>query len=115
MRTSTNAVMLGIGVFVAVGGVAAVNLILPNFEEVFRNFGAELPWFTRMFVEGRHLLWLLPLLVPAIALFVPERRADDRRRGATGLVLGIAIGVLLPMLGLMACYLPIFQLGAVVG
>lgn len=112
MRHPANTLLLVIGCAVAIFGVIAANMIVPRFEEMFRNFGAELPWLTRIFVHGGGFLWVAPLLVPVAASFVRVRTPEDKRRGFVALLLGVAIGVALPMLCLFAMYLPIFKLAA---
>lgn len=96
------------GTVAAFFGVIAVQMIVPSFQEVFESFGAELPAITRFFVQGRWFLWPLPLAVPMIAAFVRVRDENDRRRGIVGLIVGIAIGVGLPLFCGFAMYLPIF-------
>lgn len=105
-----NALLQTIGVVAAFLGVIAVQAIVPQFQDLFESFGAELPAITQMFVRGRWLLWPLPLAVPMIAAFVRLRDDEDRRRGTVGLIVGIAIGFGLPFLCTMAMYLPIFML-----
>ncbi len=114
MRNSTNTLLLVIGIAVAIVGVVAANIIPPAFVDMLQNFGAELPWLTRMFVQDGGFLWVLPLLVPALSSFVRVRTPDDKRRGIVALLLGVGIGVALPMGCLLSMYLPIFQLGATV-
>lgn len=96
------------GTIAAFLGVIAVQAIVPRFQDVFESFGAELPAITQMFVRGRWFLWPLPLAVPMIAAFVRVRDENDRRRGIVGLIVGIAIGVGLPIFCGFAMYLPIF-------
>jgi type II secretory pathway component PulF len=115
MRNPTNTFLTLIGGLAAVGGVAAVQLIVPQFQDVFKNFGAELPLLSRIFVNGRMFLWVLPLLVPVAAAFVRVRSPEDSRRGVVALLLGLAIGIGLPMLCGLAMYLPIFKLAAQAG
>lgn len=107
-----NALLQTIGVVIAFLGVIAVQAIVPQFQQVFESFGAELPAITRFFVQGRWFLWPLPLAVPMIAAFVRVRDEHDRRRGVIGLIVGIAIGVGLPLFCGFAMYLPIFGLVA---
>ncbi|MBN8487249.1 MAG: type II secretion system F family protein [Burkholderiales bacterium] len=57
--------------------VAVINLfVIPAFDQVFRNFGAELPWMTRMLMATSAFTvqfgWLLAL--GAVAGFVALRR-----------------------------------------
>lgn len=112
MRNSTNILLQSIGIAVAVVGVIAANVIPSHFTDVFKNFGAELPWLSRLFVYGGGFLWVLPLLVPVLSSFVRVRTQEDNRRGIVALLLGTAIGFALPMLCVLAMYLPIFQLAA---
>ena len=114
MRNSTNTLLLVIGIAVAIVGVIAANMIPPVFVDMLQNFGAELPWLTRLFVQGGGFLWVLPLLVPVLSSFVRVRTPDDKRRGIVGLLLGVGIGFALPMVCLLSMYLPIFQLAAAV-
>ena len=114
MRNSTNTLLLVIGTAVAVVGVIAANMIPSLFTDMFENFGMGLPWLTRLFVQGGGFLWVLPLLVPVLSSFVRVRTLDDKRRGIVALLLGVAIGIALPMVCLFSLYLPIFQLGATV-
>ena len=84
----------------------------PLFVDMFKNFGAELPWLSRVFAQNGVFLWVLPLLVPVLSSFVRVRAADDKRRGILALLLGVGIGVALPMVCLFSMYLPIFGLAA---
>lgn len=112
MRNDTNLLLQTIGTGVAIVGVVAANMIPPLFVDMFKNFGAELPWLTRLFVHGGGFLWVLPLLVPVLSSFVRVRTADDKRRGILALLLGVGIGFALPMVCLFSMYLPIFGLAA---
>lgn len=114
-RNPANTFMMIAGAMVAVAGVALVQSIVPHFQDVFANFGAELPLLSRMFVDGRWFLWVLPLLVPIAASFVRVRTPEDHRRGVVALLLGLAIGIGLPLACMFAMYLPIFGLAAKVG
>ena len=109
-RRSANVLLQTAGAIVALLGVIAVQVIVPPFQEVFETFGADLPAISRFFVQGRGMLWPLPLAVPMSAALVRVRDEDDRRRGIVGLIVGIAIGVGLALLCGFAMYLPIFML-----
>jgi type II secretory pathway component PulF len=54
MRKNGEIWMLIAGLLVAIAIAAGVNLVVPQFEDVFRNFGADLPLPTRLFVEARY-------------------------------------------------------------
>lgn len=106
--------MTVIGAFVALCGVAAVHLLVPEFEDVFVSFGAELPALTRLFVHGRVALWALPLAVPIAAALIRDREPTDKRSGIVALLLGFAIAIGLPLICAFAMYLPIFRLAGAV-
>ncbi len=112
MRNSTNTLLLVIGIAVAIVGVVAANMIPPAFVDMLQNFGAELPWLTRPFVQGGGFLWVLPLLVPVLSSLVRVRTPEDKHRGIVALLLGVGIGVALPMGCLLSMYLPIFGLAS---
>ncbi|MGN6151048.1 MAG: hypothetical protein ACTHOH_03430 [Lysobacteraceae bacterium] len=110
--------MLGSGMFALLLTAIAVNLVMPRFQDIFDRAGAPLPWLTSMFVEHRHALFLLPLLPPLLwwRLARAAGQAPGARRPSLMVVLAIALGptfVLVP-LAIIAMYLPIFGLGAVI-
>ena len=114
MRNATERWMLTTGLLVAIGIAAGVNLIVPRFEDVFQNFGAELPLLTRLFVEARYAFFGLPLIVLAAWAWTPRRTPPGNERGIIALVIGFGLGVILLPLCLIAMYLPIFRLAAAV-
>lgn len=114
MRNATERWMLSAGLLAAIAIAAGVNFIVPHFEDVFRNFGAELPLLTRLFVEARYAFFGLPLIVLAAWAWTPRRTPPGNERGIVALVIGVGLGVVLLPLCLIAMYLPIFQLGAMV-
>ena len=79
--------------------------VMPNFREVFLNFGADLPTLTVWMFKLR---WLMPLVLPLWA--VGMWRANWRQRAAWSLIWALAC-----TLGFGAVagsmYLPIFTLG----
>jgi type IV pilus assembly protein PilC len=74
-----------IGVLVVALLVSSILLIfvIPQFEEVFRNFGAELPAFTMMYVHASRFMvsWWWALLagaVAAIAAFITAYKRSEK-------------------------------------
>lgn len=114
MRNGTERWMLTAGLLAAIAIAAGVNLVVPQFEEVFRNFGAELPLLTRLFVEARYAFFGLPLIVLVAWALTPRRTPPGNERGIVALVVGIGMGMILLPLCLIAMYLPIFRLAAMV-
>lgn len=114
MRNLTELWMLVAGLLASLAMAAGVNLVVPQFEDMLKNFGAELPWITRLFVEYRHALFAMPLLVLAAWALTPRRTPPGNERGVVALVVGIGLGILLLPLCLIAMYLPIFMLAGTV-
>ena len=58
-------------------------VVIPQFEEMFQGFGADLPAFTRMVVDLSHFMqsqgWLL--IIGAVALVVGLIQAKKRSKG----------------------------------
>ncbi len=85
--------------------------VIPQFHEVFVNFGSELPLLTRIIVRAPWLAGLWPL---AVALDGWRLRAPGRG-GIAGYLVRAVLGTLaLIMLLVIAMYLPIFKLGSVI-
>jgi len=101
---------IAIGTFLLFAAVVGVQLIVREFRQVFESFGAELPPLTRLFVQGRHLLWLLPLLIPALTLSIRSGAPSRPRAGVIALVLGIGLGIVLLLACMILMYLPIIAL-----
>jgi type II secretory pathway component PulF len=85
-------------------------LVVPQFAEVFRNFGAELPAPTRLLSRYPGLVFVWPLVI-GMAAAAWRRRA---RRGIPLLVLSL-VGSFVVFAGVIAAlYLPIFKLAATI-
>jgi hypothetical protein len=107
-------VMLAIGMFCCLVAAIAVNVAAPGFEAIYRDFGVELPWLTRMLLAGRWFLFALP--VPILLAWWLARPASGRpdRRALVALI-GMALPLLLVPLVVIGLYLPMFMLGDAVG
>ena len=110
--------ILGSGMGALLVAALVVNLIVPQFEDMFRGFGAELPWLTAVFARHRHLFFLLPLLPPLLwwAMARHAGASPQARRKLAVLALLLALGLTFVMvpLTIIAMYLPIFGLAGVV-
>ncbi len=97
---------------------AQVFSAIPEFTELFKGFGAELPAGTQFVINWPYLLWVLPTL--AVLLFILALAASPEKAVARHRVIVAAFAVLcgasLIALGLVvrALYAPIFALGEVV-
>lgn len=91
-------------VAVAIGAL----LIVPKFQSMFVNFGAELPPSTRILLATyRGWILLVPITLGVWAVW-PVPAAS----GVAAIVVGCGSAVLLTLFCLWACYMPIFALTA---
>ncbi|GAB1597163.1 hypothetical protein [Lysobacter claricitrinus] len=99
-----------VGIVLSAFPAVVSSLVVGHFRDALAAFGADLPALTKLLFAYHSWLWLVPAAVAAIAFRGPPLR---RARGA--LILGvISLFVLVPAC-VIALYLPIFKLGAVVG
>jgi type II secretory pathway component PulF len=83
--------------------------VVPKFADVFRDFGAEVPWYSQLWISAP---WVGLAWTALVALDAWRVR---RRGGSVGFVLRAALGSFLVfgMIGL-SMYLPIFALPATI-
>ena len=104
-------VMLAIGMVCCLVAAIVVNVAAPGFETIYRDFGVELPWLTRMLLAGRWFLFALPVsILLAWWLARPVSGRPDRR--ALVALICMAVPVLLVPVVVIGLYLPIFTLVA---
>jgi type II secretory pathway component PulF len=111
MRTRTEKAA---GITGLVSGVAAALIplrVVPEFSEVFRAFGADLPLITRVFVHHAWVFWL----IPAAVLLAWFAWPNPRHRALAAALIGTVGLLLMVPTTVLAMYLPIFRLGAAVG
>ena len=89
----------------------AVILVTPTFEELYKSFGIEIPVFTKV-VLSTHKYWLGLALIPIPLVYLLE--SSKRWQAITQYFL-LALAVLLIPLTIIALYLPIFEMGSVIG
>jgi len=88
---------------------------IPQFEETFTSFGADLPWFTSFVTKIDHLFWvpslfsLLIFTIWLVRIIKPEKVAPLLIVS----ILNVSAAFICIPLCMVAMYLPIFQLGAV--
>jgi hypothetical protein len=96
-------------------GIAPIQL--KSYRELFAGFGAELPWLSQVVLDGVWIWGLLAASAIGIAVWVGGSRNCTRttlRRMRLTLIACVIVFVILFVISLVALYLPIFQLGAVV-
>jgi len=106
-----NAVLIityGIGAFI----------VLPDFENVFVSFDAELPLLTKI-IMASYPYWLATAVIP-IGIYVKYLRKEQLKKSlqdqlfSVSIVMTVFLCTLLPTV-IYAMYLPIFQLEAASG
>lgn len=113
------------GLAIAAIAVAALTLIsagiapaqLKTFRELYSGFGAEIPWLSQVALGGAWVWSLLALAAIGIAAWIAGTRLGTRttvRRMWLALVALAASFVFIFLVTVLALYLPIFRLGAVV-
>ncbi|MBX3711725.1 MAG: hypothetical protein KF800_07175 [Lysobacter sp.] len=107
--------LLVFGMLCSLVAAIVVNLVVPQFDEVYRNFGAELPWLTRALLAGRSLLLALPALVLLAWWLTPAVPGRPNRRGLVALLVGVGLPLVLVPLVVIGLYLPIFGMAGVGG
>jgi hypothetical protein len=85
----------------------------PVFAAMFTDFGAKLPAPTRFIMNAWPIFALIGVVVPVLAVIL-ARRADARVAIKFSTAAGTAMFVL-AQCTTISLFLPIFQLGAVVG
>jgi len=101
--------LLGIapGLIVTIGAL----LIVPQFQDVFVNFGATLPLQTRILLATFHWWGIIVLGTLGFWMFWP----NPSHRGTAAMTFGLASAMLLFLFGTWAAYAPIFELAKTVG
>ena len=94
-----------------------VYAVVPEFENLFNGFGAELPMFTQFFIGTYQFVVLLPfvLIVPFMLSLVMRSvplGSVQALRGYAVRTFLVSVGVLTSCI--VAMYLPIWQMGAVI-
>jgi type II secretory pathway component PulF len=111
MKQSTQ---LWIGWLTTIGALISFILmmfVVPEFEELFEGFGAELPVFTQLIlnVHNQFYLLALPGVIGNLLIQSFKNRIGWWLVGFTAVM-----GVLLIPLTVIAMYLPVFEMGNVV-
>ena len=90
---------------------ALLSSVALQFQDVYDSFGAELPWLTRMMLSGSLYYWLVPVVLGSCYCL---HHLGYLSRAMVLLI--TSVGTISSMfLCIAGLYLPVFQLGAVVG
>lgn len=85
----------------------------PVFANMFKDFGAKLPWLTQ-FVIGTWQFWALVAVAVPIAALIIARKGRATFSVVFSTVTGVAIFFVAQFVT-VALFLPIFELGTVAG
>ena len=88
-----------------------VILVTPTFGELYKSFGVDISVFTKV-VLSTHKYWLGLALIPIPLVYLLE---PSKRWQATTQYFLLALAILLIPSTIIALYLPIFEMGRVVG
>lgn len=83
-----------------------LSFAVPQFQNIIAGFGADIPWFTSIVVNGYLAAWLLPACAATAWLYWPV--ASHRHLISVAIGLG-GLLLLLPLC-IAALYLPVFKL-----
>ncbi len=95
-----------------------VPIILSEFIKLFSGFGTDLPRLTTFFIDSRFFWGIFPVLACALAIHItilPAHTAKYRKQMRLALIALLVGVVILFAFAITAMYLPIFQMGQVVG
>jgi type II secretory pathway component PulF len=101
-------VFFGIGAF----------LVIPGFERLFMEFGAELPQLTSLVLVS-YPYWLLAAIIP-VGIYIKYLRGKESlginktALLSVSIIMAVCLCLVLPTI-IYAMYLPIFELGAADG
>lgn len=102
-----------LGVVLASG----VSHLAPKFAEIFRGFGADLPAATAFVIRWPHLCWFLPIASGVLfwaAMRKREATLDTHGKQVLLFALLCASTAVIGALVMVALYMPILRMGAVV-
>ena len=109
--TRESLLMLCFGVFAGVAVAVGAFFIVPNFQEVFKGFGTELPLATKLLLATYQWWGVVPGVTVVLWTFWP----NAPKRGMVALIFGMLSSGLLSGFLVWAAYMPIFRLGSTVG
>lgn len=93
--------------FCALAGI----LVIPTFEELYRSFGVDIPVLTKV-VLSTYKYWLGLALIPIPLVYLLKQ---SKKWQATILYSLLALAILIIPLAIIALYLPIYEMGKIVG
>ncbi|MES9945198.1 MAG: hypothetical protein ABW080_09610 [Candidatus Thiodiazotropha sp.] len=82
------------------------SVYIPQFSELFKEFGRELPVLTKVVLIGAWAIWVLPIITTALIVF---NKAIEKPPIILGIIL-LFLGVLWVPVAIYGLYLPVWQM-----
>lgn len=118
-------VLLALTIIVAIGSLLEIAFVIPIFDNMFRDYGADLPKLTTFMIALSHMLTafhyvgFVVLLTLALCTIVLLYLVDNRRQVPKPLYprLALSLVAFILLIGFvtMTMYLPISKMGTIVG
>jgi hypothetical protein len=102
--------LFGVGLLFAVLAALIPSVVIPRYQELFIQFGLDLPFITQLVLRHYRWSWVLPLCVVAVRFAGPF----PARRAQLACGAGVAAFALVLLIVFIAANLPMWTLGAVV-
>lgn len=110
MKGTPNHILLVVGIIPCVLVALGALLVVPQFNDVFVNFGTSIPLATRILLATFRWWGIAALITVALYFFWPTAT----NRGMAAAVFGAIASSVLFAFGVYACYAPIFALARIV-
>lgn len=106
-------------VFISIFFFIAIILVIPQFTEIFKSFGADLPSLT-LFVINLHqyfILFIFAGLIPCIILLISSLRGKQHKHQKLlfiAVVTYFVFSIMIFLVSMISMYLPVFRVSTVV-
>ncbi len=87
----------------------ATSIYVPQFSELFREFGHELPFLTKAVLIGAWAIWVLPIITTALIAF----NNRIKKPPIVFAIILLLLGVLWVPTAIYGLYLPVWQMSEV--
>ncbi len=108
-RNSITNIALWVIAFLLVIEAVGTSIYVPQFSELFKEFGRELPLLTKVVLIGSWAIWVLPIICASLIVF---NKTITRPPIVFGIIL-FFLGVLWVPTAIYGLYLPLWQMSEV--
>ncbi len=85
------------------------SIYVPQFSELFKSFGSELPFLTKVVLIGTWVIWVLPVMTVALIVF----NNSIKKPPIAFAIIFLVLGVLWVPAVIYGLYLPIWHMSEV--